>query len=246
MKNILVVAVHPDDETLGCGGTLRRFKTEGSFIHWLIVTSMYAQKGKEIWAKKSNGETWLWRDKKIDPVLFAEKEVERRAHEVKQVGKAYSFDSVHEMCLPAMCVDQIPMEKMINRISDIMHEVRPDTVILPFKADVHSDHRVAFEAAYSCTKRFRYPFVQRVMMMETISETDFGLGTGENMFCPNVYVNISNHIQEKIDIMALYGGEMASPPFPRSTENIRALALNRGCMSSFEYAEGYMLLKEYF
>ena len=246
MKNILVVAVHPDDETLGCGGTLLRFKAEGGFIHWLIVSSIYAQGEKGAWTKKSCGQDVLREYQKIDPVFFTEEQMEERAKELKRVREAYSFDSVHELCLPTMCLDQLPMGEMIKDISKVVYEVRPDTVILPFRADIHSDHRVAFEAAYSCTKRFRYPFLRRVMMMETLSETDFALSTKEDMFCPNVFVNITDYIQKKIDIMSLYKGEIGPPPFPRSVQNIRALAVYRGGASSFEHAESFMLLKECF
>jgi len=246
MKKLLVVAVHPDDETLGCGGTLLRLKAEGRSIHWLIVTSIYAQNEKETLTKNSCGQDFLWQHERIDPVFFSGEKVEDRSKELKQVREAYCFDSVHELCRPAMCLDQVPIGEMINDISKVMHEVRPDTVILPFKSDIHSDHRVVFEAAYSCTKSFRYPFVRRIMMMETLSETDFAPSTRENMFCPNVFVNITGHIQKKIDIMSLYKGEMAPPPFPRSAQNIRALAVNRGSASGFVYAESFMLLKECF
>ena len=81
-------------------------------------------------------------------------------------------------------------------------------------------------------------------MMETLSETDFAPSTKEDMFCPNVFVDISNFIEKKIQIMSLYKGELSKPPFPRSKENIRALAINRGATSGYKYAESFMLLKE--
>lgn len=246
MKKLLIVAVHPDDETLGCGGTLLRFKAEGATIHWLIATSIYANNGKGALTKNSCGQDSFWQHDKVDPVFFPMHQVEERAKELKQVREAYSFDSVHELCLPANRLDQLPIGEMIKDISRVIHEVRPDTVILPFKADIHSDHRVVFETAYSCTKIFRYPFVRRVMMMETLSETDFAPSTKEDMFCPNVFVNIADYIEKKIDIMSLYKGEMAPPPFPRSAQNIRALAVYRGGASGFEHAESFMLLKECF
>lgn len=246
MKKILIVAVHPDDETLGCGGTLLRFKAEGSSIHWLIVSSIYAQNEKGAWTKNSCGQEVLWEHQKIDPIFFPKEQMEERAKELKRVRETYPFDSVHELCLPTMCLDQLPMGEMIKHISKVMHEVRPDTVILPFKGDIHSDHRIAFEAAYSCTKSFRYPFLRRVMMMETLSETEFATGTKEDMFCPNVFVNITDYIQKKIDILSLYKGEMDLPPFPRSTQNVHALSVYRGGASGFEHAESFMLLKECF
>jgi N-acetylglucosamine malate deacetylase 1 len=127
----------------------------GSSIHWLIVTAIYAQSENEAWTLNSSGQRHLLDVDNIAMQDFSPELVERRCHELRQVGQAYSFDSVHELCLPAMCLDQLPMSLLINRFSEIMHTVRPDTVILPFKSDVHSDHRICFEAAYPCTKSFR-------------------------------------------------------------------------------------------
>ena len=80
--------------------------------------------------------------------------------------------------------------------------------------------------------------------METISETDFAPATKEDIFVPNIFVDVSDYIGKKIEIMNLYKKEMDSHPFPRSEDNIKALALNRGACSGFSYAESFMLLKE--
>ncbi len=68
---------------------------------------------------------------------------------------------------------------------------------MPFKGDIHSDHRVVFNALYSCTKSFRYSFIEKILMMETISETDFAPPLNENAFLPNYYVEISEFIKIK-------------------------------------------------
>jgi len=244
MNNILVVAVHPDDETLGCGGTLLRLKSQGNSIHWLIVTAIYTQNGDEAWTLNSSSQRRSLDIGNISLQGFTQEQVERRSQELRQVRQAYGFDSVHELCLPAMCLDQLPKSLLVSRFSEIMLAVKPDTVFLPFKSDVHSDHRVCFEAGYSCTKSFRYPFIKKVMMMETLSETEFAPSTKEDMFCPNVFVDISQFVSQKIDIMALYAGETAAPPFPRSVENIKALSTYRGAMCGVEAAESFMLLRD--
>jgi len=115
---------------------------------------------------------------------------------------------------------------------------------LPFKSDVHSDHRKIFEAAYSCTKSFRYPFIKKIYMMEVLSETEFALSTKDDSFVPNVFVNISDYIDKKVEAMNVYKSEIDSHPFPRSEENIRALATYRGATSCCNYAESFMLIKE--
>lgn len=241
MKNILVVAVHPDDETLGCGGTLLRYVAEGSSIHWLVMTTIYSHANDEFYTLTSTGQKKTWANNYIEPLPFSEDKVAKRSSELSDIRQAYDFDTVHELCLPAMCLDQIPLGMMISSISKVMNNVQPDAVILPFQYDVHSDHRLAFDAAYSCTKSFRYPFIKKILMMETISETEFAPGRA---FCPNMFVDISSHIDQKIKIMSIYEGETGKHPFPRSREHIKALALRRGATANCDFAESFVVLKE--
>ena len=217
MKNkVLVVAVHPDDETLGCGGTLLKHKESTDEIHWLICTTI----------DKSHSY------------------YEKRAKEIKEVSDAYKFDSVHNLRLKTMRVDEYSMSELIVKISKIINEVQPNIIYLPFKGDVHSDHRAIFEASYSCTKSFRYPFVKKIYMIETLSETEFAPSTKEDSFIPNTFVDISKHMNKKIDIMKIFESEIENHPFPRSERNLEALATLRGATSGVEYAESFVLLKE--
>lgn len=220
MNKVLIIAVHPDDETLGCGGTLLKHKANGSEIHWVIATDI----------KESES--------------FNKEVVEKREIEIKKVEKLYAFDSVHRLGLSTMRVDQYSMSDLIEKISNVINEVKPNIIYLPFKGDVHSDHRHIFDAAYSCTKSFRYPFVKKIYMVETLSETEFAPSTKEDSFIPNVFVDISEHIHKKIEIMQVFDSEMDEHPYPRSERNLRALGILRGAMAGCEYAESFVLLKE--
>ena len=215
-KKILVVAVHPDDETLGCGGSLLKHKTNGDEINWLICTAI-----------DKNQNYYQIRDK-----------------EINKVSKLYAFDSVHNLRLKTMRIDEYSMSKLIEKISKVINKVKPNIIYLPFKGDVHSDHRKIFEASYSCTKSFRYPFIKKIYMMETLSETEFAPSTKEDNFIPNTFVDISAHMDKKIQIMQIYKDEIGKHPFPRSERNIRALGTLRGATCGHEYAESFMLLKQ--
>ena len=136
------------------------------------------------------------------------------------------------------------MSELISKISSIVNKVKPNIIYLPFKGDVHSDHKYIFDAAYSCTKVFRYPFIKKIYMMETLSETEFSLSTKEDSFVPNVFVDISEYMDRKIEAMKIYESEMGDHPFPRSERNLRALATYRGATSRCNYAESFMLIKE--
>ena len=143
-----------------------------------------------------------------------------------------------------MRIDEINMSELISKISSIFKEVQPNILYLPFKSDVHSDHRKVFEASFACTKTFRYPFIKKIYMMETLSETEFAPTTKEDSFIPNVFVDISEFIDKKLEIMKHFESEIGKHPFPRSLENIKALATFRGATSGVMYAESFMLLKE--
>ena len=219
MKNrILVVAVHPDDETLGCGGTLLKHKAKGDKIHWLICTSL-----------NKNHSYYQNRNK-----------------EISKVSKIYNFNSVDNLPFEPTKIDKHSMSEIIEKISKVINKVRPNIIYLPFQEDVHTDHKKIFEASYSCTKSFRYPFIKKIYMMETLSETEFAPSIEKKWFIPNTYVDISKYISKKIQIMKIYKGEFNKHPFPRSEKSIKALATFRGSTSGCKFAESFVLLKEIF
>ena len=221
MKNkVLAIAVHPDDETLGCGGALLKHKANGDEIHWLIATDI----------KESEG--------------FEKTTVEKREEEINKVKELFGFSSVNRLGLSTTKIDEYGMSDLISKISSIVYKVKPNIIYLPFKGDVHSDHKYIFDAAYSCTKIFRHPFIKKLYMMETLSETEFSLSTKEDSFVPNVFVDISEFMDKKIELMNIYESEIGKHPFPRSERNMRALATYRGAASGCDYAESFMLLKE--
>lgn len=217
MKNVvLVIAVHPDDETLGCGGTLLKHKASGDEVHWLICTTV----------DKTNSY------------------YKTREDELKRVADAYEFSSVNNLRLKTMQVDEYGMSSLIDKISNVINTIKPNIIYLPFKGDVHSDHRKIFEASYSCTKSFRYPFIKKIYMMEILSETEFAPSTKEDSFIPNTFVDISAYFEKKIEIMKIFKSEISMHPFPRSERNLKSLATLRGATAGCEYAESFVLLKE--
>lgn len=220
MSTVLVVAPHPDDESLGCGGTLLRHIDEGDSTHWLIVTKMTVSQG------------------------FSEDRVAARSTEIDAVASSYGFAGVHRVGLPSTGLDTLPISELIGAIGKVFQSVLPDTVYLPYRNDAHSDHSVVFDATVPCCKSFRYPSVKRVYAFETLSETEFGLRPEDPGFRPNLFVDISDRLDRKLQILKLYAGEIGSFPFPRSEECVRAQAMLRGSQAGFSAAEAFMVLKE--
>jgi LmbE family N-acetylglucosaminyl deacetylase len=219
MINIIIVTVHPDDETLGCGGTILKHKKNGDKVHWLIITHLEETLGY----KK---EDFINRDKEIEAVTLK-----------------YNFDSVVRYNYPTTKLDDLASGDLIGRISNTFNEIKPTTIYLQHYGDAHSDHRITFKAVYACTKSFRYPFIKEVYTMETLSETEFSAPLESNVFKPNHFNNISDFMEKKIEIMKVYESEMGEHPFPRSERNIKALGTFRGAQCNAEYAEAFVCPK---
>jgi N-acetylglucosamine malate deacetylase 1 len=219
-NTVLVIAVHPDDETLGCGGTILKHKAEGDKIYWLLITNIHEING------------------------FESKVVSKRQHEIKDVAAIYEFNDTFMLDFPTAQLDKIQTGEIINAISQIIAKIKPTVIYLPNSNDVHSDHRIAFQAAYSCTKNFRFPSIKRILVMETISETDFAPANSGKVFIPNYYVDITKYLEKKLAIFSIYESEIMSDPFPRSISSIKALARYRGSRIGKKYAEAFMLILE--
>jgi N-acetylglucosamine malate deacetylase 1 len=215
----VIIAPHPDDETLGAGGTLLRRKSEGASLAWLIVTSI------------SVSSSW------------SSEKIKQREEEIRRISQLYEFDEVYRLNFESTQLDMIPMKDLIAAISDVFMAFQPEEVFVPHPSDVHSDHRLVFDAVSACTKWFRYPSVKRVLAYETLSETDFGLGTSQ-AFRPNVFVDVEHFLSKKIQAMDIYASEVGKFPFPRSHEAIWALAALRGAASGFHAGEAFELLRE--
>jgi len=163
---------------------------------------------------------------------------------VDRVADAYGFNETIKLNLPTQKLHAVDLKDIIVKVADVFKRIQPDTIYMMYNNDVHSDHRVAFEAVYSCTKSFRYPFINSILMIEALSETEFSLATQATAFVPNVYVDITKYIDKKLEIMDLYDTEVMQEPYPRSLSSIKALARVRGSRAGVMYAEAFQLLYE--
>jgi len=220
VTTVLVVAPHPDDETLGCGGTLLRHRAEGDAVHWLVATSMTEDGG------------------------YAPERIHARQAEIRDVAEGYGFASVVQLGLPTARIDTLGAAKTVHAMAVALGRLNPEVLYVPFAGDAHSDHRDVFAAVAATAKWFRCPSVRRILAYETLSETDAALLAGGRGFEPNVFVDVTPWLDEKVRLMSRYSGEMRQFPFPRSVDAIRALARVRGAASGFEAAEAFVLVRE--
>jgi N-acetylglucosamine malate deacetylase 1 len=218
---IMIISVHPDDETLGCGGSVLRHAARGDELHWLIVTQTYSP----IWT----GETMT-----------------RKAAEVQTVASAYGMKSVNKLGLPTARLDVMPQGEIIEGLRKAIDALHPEVVYLVHDGDVHTDHHAVFTATMSVLKAFymKKHGVRRVLSYETLSSTDAAPPQHHRSFVPTVFLDISPFIDRKIEIMDMYQTEAQPDPLPRGPSAIRALARYRGAAIAVDYAEAFMLIRE--
>jgi LmbE family N-acetylglucosaminyl deacetylase len=219
MSRILVCSAHPDDETLGCGGTILIHRQADDEIIWLIATKAWAPR---------------W-----DSQVVAHKEAE-----ISAVATYYGFARVIRLDLPTSRLDELPFSELLGRVGAVISEHAPKEVYVVHEGDVHGDHQVLARAVWRSLKPFRAgKGVRRVLSYETLSSTDLASPTADT-FRPTVYRDISGVIDRKLEAMQLYKTELLAPPAGRNAETIRALARVRGAAIGVQYAEAFMLLRE--
>lgn len=214
---VLVVSPHADDETLGAGGSILKYKKQGHEVVWLNVTDMKEEYG------------------------YSRERISERQEEIQRVKQAYNIDAFYNLELKPAGLDQYSKSMIVQKMADIFETVQPEIVILPYGYDVHSDHKIVFEAALACAKVFRCTCIRKILCMEIISETDYAVS--ENGFVPNYYVNIDDYIEQKIKVAQLYQSEVKAAPFPRNVDSIRGLAQYRGAAAGAKYAEAFRVIK---
>ena len=217
----LVIAPHPDDELLGCGGTLLKRSQGGSELAWLLVTIMSPEEG--------------WSVDKI----------ESRSREIESVrsGLGIRPKNLFQLDFPTTRLDSFPLGDIVQRLAEVFDSFKPEEIFLPHPNDAHSDHRVCYNAAMACSKWFRYPFLKKILTYETLSETDAMVDQAGG-FRPTVFIDITDHLEKKWELIEIYKSEIGSFPFPRSELAVKALAHFRGAQAGFSAAEAFCLLRE--
>lgn len=218
---LLTVAAHPDDETLGAGGTMAWHAARGDTV-WVCVLT--------------EGVT-----SRHDRVALQE-ECARRACETLGV------DRLVLVGLPDQRLDTLSLLDVITPIEQCIAELRPDVVLTHFAGDVNEDHRLVARATMVATRPVPGQSVRRVCAFEVPSSTDWAPPIPGSVFTPNLYVDISGTLETKLAAMKAYAdtfhSEVRPYPHPRSMEALTAYAQRHGVASGLLAAEPFMLLRE--
>lgn len=219
IRRALVLAPHPDDEVLGCGGTIARIAGAGGRVDVAVVT-----RGQE--------------------PRFAPAQVEQVDAEARSAHALLGVAETHFLGFPAAELDRVAQADLNRSVADLIAKVAPDTLFIPFAGDNHHDHRLVFDAALVAARPRGQAYPRRILAYETVSETNWSAPGIAPAFHPNVFVDITDQVETKLQAFALYASQCQPFPDERSLETLRALALVRGSTVTRQAAEAFVLVRE--
>ncbi len=217
---VLVVAAHPDDEVLGCGGSIARMAHEGDEVFIAIlgegITSRHAQR------------------QEADPAAVAA--LHRRSKEVAQLLGAKDL-FMHS--LPDNRFDAVPLLEVVKLLEDLVSKLQPEVVYTQHGGDLNVDHVVTFRATLTATRPMAGRPVRALYSYEVASSSEWAFQQFSPVFHPSLFVDIEATLEIKIRAMQAYESEARPFPHPRSPEALRASAQRWGSAVGLRAAEPF-------
>lgn len=217
--NILVIAPHPDDEVLGCGGTIAKHVACGNQVYVAIVTRGTVP-------------------------MFSEQAIETGRAECRIADAFLNVKETVFLDFPAARLEEIPRHELNDAFVNLIQDIKPDIVYLPHRGDMQLDHKMTVDAAMVALRPKYDHVVEKVYAYETVSETGWNVPNVVNEFIPNVYNDITGFLDKKIEALSVFKSQVSEFPNTRSLKAVEALAMYRGSTVGVEAAEAFSLIRE--
>jgi LmbE family N-acetylglucosaminyl deacetylase len=224
-QKILIVAAHPDDEVLGCGGSMAKSTRDGQEVHVLIL---------------AEGATS--RDKQRDRTSRTE-ELSLLAKSAKRATDILGVESVELLDYPDNRMDSVDLLDLVKPVEEIIAKLKPEVVMTHHAGDLNIDHQITHQAVITACRPQPGHSVKRILVFEVPSATEWQSPTVGNSFVPNWFEDISKTLDLKIKALKVYESEMRKWPHARSLKAVEHLARWRGATIGTEAAEAFMLIR---
>lgn len=223
--NILAVIAHPDDEVLGCGGTLLRLAEQGHTLYTCVLcASADARHGR--------------------PAIEAFRDEVREAHEIMGVEDSMAFEFKN------IQFNVVPHLEMVKAVEQAIASFRPEWLFTHHPSDLNIDHRICYEATMAAVRLpergssdLPRTMIRKVLLMEVLSSTDWTT-SADTAFQPNCHVEIAPTFERKMRALRCYANALKDPPHARSERNVEALARYRGAQVGLEMAEAFHVVRD--
>lgn len=223
-KNILVIAAHPDDEVLGCGGAISRYASEGDNCHIIIMA-----------------EGVTSRDDMRDIVIRGS-ELNILKEQANRAAALLGAKGVEFYSFPDNRMDSVDFLDVVKAVEAAIGRFNPDVIFTHHYGDLNIDHQITARAVETATRPMQGRIIPEVYSFEVLSSTEWTFSN--NSFHPNCFVDISTTLERKIEAFNIYTSEVRKFPHPRSAEAIHALAHLRGLQVGFAAAEAFHLVRK--
>lgn len=217
--NVLIIAPHPDDEILGCGGTIAKYADNGDDVYVAVITKGY------------------------EP-LFNLKRVEKSREECRKADSILGVKHTFFLDFPAAMLESAPRYKLNDALVETIKETEPDIVYIPHRGDMQLDHKLTSDASMVALRPKYSHMPKKIYAYETLSETGWDVPNTTNEFIPNSYNDISGYLNKKLEALGLFTTQISDYPNARSLEAVKALAMYRGSIMSLKAAEAFILIRE--
>lgn len=220
-RTIVILAGHPDDEVLGCGGTIAKLADEGATIHVAFLADGVFSRVGDASAQQAE--------------LIARRAAAQKACDILGVTSVFFGD------FPDNRMDTVALLDIIKPIEALVAKYQPDTVFTHHAGDVNIDHQRIHQAVVTACRPQRGHPVKTLLCFEVSSSTEWQLPGSAPVFAPNWFVDISGTLERKLAALDVYAAELRDWPHPRSRQGIEHLAHWRGATVGVDAAEAFML-----
>ena len=222
----LIIAAHPDDEVLGCGGSIAKWAKDGHDVHVLIMAEGATSRDKT-----------RARDTR-------QKELSHLAQSVKMAGKILGVDSVELLDYPDNRMDSVDLLDVVKAVEERSKKLQPAMVVTHHAGDLNIDHQITHQAVITACRPLPGQMVKRILAFEVPSSTEWQSSDDGCHFVPNWFEDIRDTLSLKIKALEAYQAEMRPWPHARSLQAVEYLARWRGASIGCEAAETFMLIKK--
>jgi len=217
MKKILVVAAHPDDEVLGCGGTIARHSDEGDEVYILFMTDGVSSR-----KNASVEDEW------------------ERHKSMHQSCEILGTQRPQFLGFPDNRMDTVALLDVVKEIEQVINKIQPSIIYTHHKGDLNIDHQITHQAVLTACRPIPKSPVSEIYSFEVLSSTEWPSPSSQSIFIPNRYVDISNYMTLKLKALDAYSEEMRDYPHSRSIGAIESLAKYRGSTMGLMAAESFI------